>query len=53
VVKSHGGTDAKGFANAVKVAADMARSDYAQEIARNMGRLSSALERPLESAAVS
>jgi glycerol-3-phosphate acyltransferase PlsX len=53
VVKSHGGTDAKGFANAVHVAADMARSDYAQEIARNMGRLSSALEKPLQPAAAS
>src|SRR3712207_2101100 len=29
VVKSHGGTDARGFANAIKVAADMAASDYA------------------------
>lgn len=40
VVKSHGGTDAVGFANALKVAADLARSDYAAEIAANMERLS-------------
>lgn len=53
VVKSHGGTDAHGFANALKVAADMARSDYAQEIARNMGRLSSALTQPLQPVAAS
>jgi glycerol-3-phosphate acyltransferase PlsX len=43
VVKSHGGADAKGFANAIKVAADLAESDYAQHIARNMERLSAAL----------
>jgi glycerol-3-phosphate acyltransferase PlsX len=46
VVKSHGGTDAVGFANALKVAADLARSDYAQEIARNMDRLSSVIAEP-------
>ena len=28
MVKSHGGADAKGFANAIRVAADLARSDY-------------------------
>ena len=44
VVKSHGGTDAKGFANALKVAADMARSDYAAEIAGKLGRLTTALQ---------
>jgi glycerol-3-phosphate acyltransferase PlsX len=38
VVKSHGGADAKGFANAVKMAADLAASDYAAQIARNMDR---------------
>ena len=46
VVKSHGGADAKGFANAIKVAADLAASDYAAEIAHKMkGRVSEALER--------
>ncbi len=40
VVKSHGGADAKGFANAVKMAADLAASDYAAQMARNMERLS-------------
>jgi glycerol-3-phosphate acyltransferase PlsX len=39
VVKSHGGADARGFANALKVAADMARSDYAAHIEANMQRL--------------
>jgi glycerol-3-phosphate acyltransferase PlsX len=38
VVKSHGGADAKGFANAVKMAADLASSDYVAQIARNMDK---------------
>jgi len=46
VVKSHGGADAKGFANAVVVAADMARSDFAGEIDRNMGHLAEVLAKP-------
>ena len=46
VVKSHGGADAKGFANAIKVAADLAASDYAEHIARNMERLTAALREP-------
>ncbi len=51
VVKSHGGADAKGFANALKVAADLATSDYAVQIARNRERLDRVLARgktPLE-----
>jgi glycerol-3-phosphate acyltransferase PlsX len=44
VVKSHGGADARGFANAIKVAAELAMSDYAEEIGRNMQRLSTVLE---------
>jgi glycerol-3-phosphate acyltransferase PlsX len=43
VVKSHGGTDAIGFANAIRVASDLARSDFSGEIARNMERLSTVL----------
>jgi glycerol-3-phosphate acyltransferase PlsX len=39
VVKSHGGADARGFANAIVVAAEMAASDYAAQIERNMSRL--------------
>jgi glycerol-3-phosphate acyltransferase PlsX len=39
VVKSHGGADARGFAAAIKVAVDLARSDFSQEIARNLQRL--------------
>jgi glycerol-3-phosphate acyltransferase PlsX len=43
VVKSHGGTDAKGFANAVGVAVNLARSGYVSEIARNLQQLTAAL----------
>ena len=39
VVKSHGGTDGYGFSNALKVALNMARSDYAEHIARNLEKL--------------
>jgi glycerol-3-phosphate acyltransferase PlsX len=48
VVKSHGGADAKSFANAVVVAADMARSDFASEIDANMGRLAEVLAKAAE-----
>ncbi|MBP7648321.1 MAG: phosphate acyltransferase PlsX [Phenylobacterium sp.] len=43
VVKSHGGADAKGYAAAIKVAVDLARSDFSAEIARNMKRLTATL----------
>ncbi len=43
VVKSHGGADAKGYANAVKMAADLAASDYAAQIALNLEKLGDAL----------
>ena len=39
VVKSHGGADAAGFANAIVVAANLARSDYSRQTERNMGKL--------------
>ena len=39
VIKSHGGADAKGFANAIKVAYDLAASGYAAQIDRNMKHL--------------
>ena len=39
VVKSHGGADARGFANAVAMAANLAASDYTAQIDRNMQRL--------------
>ena len=40
VVKSHGGADARGLANAYFVAANLAGSNYAEDVARNMARLS-------------
>ena len=43
VVKSHGGTDAKGFANAIKVAMDLANSDYDKQIERHMKQLAAVL----------
>ncbi len=39
VVKSHGSADARGLANAYVVAANLAGSHYAQDVARNMARL--------------
>jgi len=51
VVKSHGGADAKGFANAIKVAYDLAASDYADRIAKNMAYLDRAIHTPAAEAA--
>jgi glycerol-3-phosphate acyltransferase PlsX len=39
VVKSHGGADALGYASAIRVAVDLARSDFSAEIERNLNRL--------------
>ena len=43
VVKSHGGADAKGFGNAIRIAVDLARSDYMKTVSANLGRLDSAM----------
>lgn len=40
VVKSHGGTDADGFATALQLAADLAESNYMIEVANNLARFS-------------
>ena len=40
VVKSHGGADARGFANAIRVTADLARSDYLTKVGVNLAKLS-------------
>ena len=37
-VKSHGGTDAEGFETALKLAADLAESNYMEEVARGLAR---------------
>lgn len=43
VMKVHGGVNARDFAQALSVAADLAQSDFAAEIERNMRRLPAAL----------
>ncbi len=48
MVKSHGGADARGFANALVVAADLAQSDYSTEINQNMLRLAEVMGREME-----
>ena len=50
-VKSHGGTDAKGFATALTLAADLARSDFKSEVAANLARVQASRQDSSESAA--
>ena len=40
VVKSHGGTDAEGYATALALAADLASSRYMEEVAAGLSRAS-------------
>lgn len=42
VIKSHGGADARGFSSAIRVALDLAESDYMAKVAENMARLDQA-----------
>jgi glycerol-3-phosphate acyltransferase PlsX len=44
VVKAHGGGQAHSFADAIKIAADLAASDYAEQAAANMARLAKTLD---------
>jgi phosphate acyltransferase len=46
VVKSHGGTDAVGFAQAIKVAAGMGESSFRTEVEENLRRLAPASSPP-------
>jgi glycerol-3-phosphate acyltransferase PlsX len=46
VLKSHGGATARDFAQAIQLAADLARSGFSAEIERNMRRLPDALAEP-------
>lgn len=46
VVKSHGGANDEGFANAILVAADVAQSRFADEIHANMQQLMTVLAHP-------
>ncbi len=50
VVKSHGGTDAKGFAHAIDVAVDMIRGDLAERINTDLVRAGAAEQMPPEAA---
>jgi glycerol-3-phosphate acyltransferase PlsX len=43
VVKSHGGTDARGFATAIRLAADLAASDFVAQIDRNLRTMTAAM----------
>jgi glycerol-3-phosphate acyltransferase PlsX len=52
VVKSHGGTDASGFATAIGVAINLARSNYVSEIQENLQQLTAALAEVIPSATV-
>lgn len=46
VVKSHGGADAKGFGNAIRVAVELGRSDYLARVNESFNRLTVVLEQP-------
>ena len=43
VVKSHGGANAKGFGNAIRIGVDLARSDYLIKVGDNLGKLGDVL----------
>lgn len=51
VVKSHGSADARSYASAIRVAHDLARSDFSGEIDRNIKRLSAATSEAAPAAA--
>jgi len=46
VVKSHGGTDALGFANAIGVAVDMAANDFNSKIRAELEHLQATANKP-------
>jgi glycerol-3-phosphate acyltransferase PlsX len=46
VVKSHGGADARGFATAIRLAADLAASDFVAQIDRNLRTMTAAMPNP-------
>jgi glycerol-3-phosphate acyltransferase PlsX len=51
VVKSHGGADAKGFGNAIRIAVDLARSDYMSKVGDNLGKLDAVFDHAAKPAA--
>lgn len=52
VVKSHGGATASGFGSAIRIAADLARSDYMEKVGANLTRLTAVLAAPQAAPAV-
>ncbi len=44
VVKSHGGADARGFGNAIRIAAELGRSDYLDKVGKSLGRVAGLVE---------
>ena len=50
VVKSHGGTDAAGYATAVQLAANLAKSSYKDEVAAGLSRIAELSSQPVEDA---
>ena len=55
VVKSHGGANAKGFGNAIRIGVDLARSDYLVKVGEKMGKLDAVMHaaQPTESPTIS
>lgn len=46
VIKSHGGANAEGYGNAIRVAVDLARSDYLAKVGANLARMAEIVEKP-------
>jgi len=46
VVKSHGSADVRGFATAIRLAADLAASDFVAQIDRNLRTMTAAMPKP-------
>jgi len=51
VVKTHGGADARGFATAIRLAADLAASDFVAQIDRNLRTMTAAMPHQADSVA--
>lgn len=50
VVKSHGGATAAGFGSAIRIAVDLARSDYLAKVAKNLKRLDAVFDHSVQAA---
>ena len=51
VVKSHGGATSGGFGSAIRVAVELGRSDYMEQVGANLQRLTTLLEDPIVNSA--